>query len=85
MCTLRKTSRESKNDDFFLEKHAHSRPAVTARAKANMQMELEPPWSRLWWLSWAGGGDCDTVGLRPGPLWTAFGGQVDGGSAGLCF
>lgn len=65
MCTLRKTSRGSKNDDFFLEKHAHSRPAAVARAKANTRMKLEPPRSPpSQWLSWAGW-DCDTPGPSP--------------------
>lgn len=84
MCTLRKTSRESENDDFFLEKHAHSRPAATARAKANIQMKLEPlrsPPSR--WLSWAGW-DCDTPGPSPGRLWAAFGAGGCGVGDGTC-
>ena len=73
MCTLRKTSRESKNDDFFLEKHAHSRPAVTARAKANIQLKPEPLRSRLPGGCRGLGGDCDTVGPGPGLVWAAFG------------
>lgn len=73
MCTLRKTSRESKNDDFFLEKHAHSRPAVTAGAKANNRMKPEPLWNPpSQWLSPAGW-DCDMAGLRPGLPGAAFG------------
>ena len=73
MCTLRKTSRESKNDDFFLEKRAHSRPAATARAKANIQLKPEPPRSRLPGGCHGLGGDCDTVGPGPGLVWAAFG------------
>lgn len=45
MCALRKTSRESKNDDFFLEKRAHSRPAATAMSQGKHSDETGNLWS----------------------------------------
>lgn len=80
MCTLRKTSRESKNDDFFLEKHAHSRPAATATSQGKHSDETGTCVEPAFPVAVAGPGGIATCQAPVQAFWGPRLGQVGGGS-----